>query len=88
MCENPVTRIHKGLPEGYALQRGPGPEYRWCAMRITPTEYCLPDPDRPGIYLSFPSVEDGLAWFAVAFGAAGADNARRNVGRPHVLAAP
>ena len=64
MCENPVTRIHKGLPEDYVLQRGPAPDYRWFAMRIAPTEYCLPDPDRPGTYLSFATAEEGVVWFA------------------------
>jgi hypothetical protein len=69
MCENPVTQIHKGLPEGYVLQRGPAPDYRWLAMRVTPTAYCLPDPVHPGSYLSFATVEEGLAWFETAFAA-------------------
>ncbi len=64
MCENPITRIHKGLPDGYVLQRGPGPEYRWFAVRVAPTEYCLPDLERPGTYLSFATVAEGVAWFA------------------------
>lgn len=67
MCENPVTRIQKGLPEGFVLQRGPAPEYRWFAIRVAPTAYCLPDPDRPGTDLSFATIEEGLAWFAAEF---------------------
>lgn len=85
MCENPVTRVQKGLPEGYVLQRGPGPEYRWYAMRIAPTAYCLPDPDRPGTYLSFTTIEEGLAWFAAEFVAGyetGQDGGRQRVGSP------
>lgn len=78
MCENPVTQIHKGLPEGYVLQRGPAPDYRWFAMRLTPTAYCLPDPDHPGTYLSFATAEEGQAWFAVEF--AGSDMERHEVG--------
>jgi hypothetical protein len=68
MCENPITRVHTGLPEGYVLQRGPGPVYRWYAMRTTPTEYCLPDPDHPGADLCFATVEEGQAWFAIQYG--------------------
>lgn len=65
MCENPITRVHEGLPEGFVLQRGPAPDYRWYAKRVWPTEYCLPDPDRPGEDLSFATVEEGIVWFAV-----------------------
>lgn len=64
MCENPVTRVHEGLPEGFALQRGPAPDYRWYAKRVGPTEYCLPDPNRPGEDLSFATILEGIAWFA------------------------
>lgn len=64
MCEHTVTRVRVGMPMGYALQLGPGPAYRWYAMRIEPTEYCLPDPERPGGYLSFATAEEGQAWFA------------------------
>jgi hypothetical protein len=64
MCENPVTRVRTGLPRGYALKRGPAPTYRWYAVCIEPTEYCLPDPDSRGDYLSFATVEEGQAWFA------------------------
>lgn len=83
MCENPVTRVHKDLPAGYALQRGPAPEYRWFAMRVAPTEYCLPDPDCPGTYLSFVTIEEGVAWFATRT-SAGDDE--RALGRPAVTA--
>lgn len=69
MCENPNTRVYEGLPEGYALQRGPAPDYRWYAKRVAPTEYCLSDPDRPGEDLSFATVQDGVAWFAARSGA-------------------
>jgi hypothetical protein len=69
MCENPVTRVHEGLPAGYVLQRGPAPEYRWFAMRLAPTEYCLPDPDSPGSELSFATLAEGQAWFAERFNA-------------------
>ena len=68
MCENPVTRIHEGLPEGYALQRGPAPEYRWYARRVSPTEYCLTNPDHPGEDLSFATIQEGIAWFAARSG--------------------
>lgn len=68
MCENPVTRVHEGLPKGYALQRGPAPEYRWYAKRVSPTEYCLPDPDHPGEDLSFATIQEGIAWFAARSG--------------------
>lgn len=75
MCENPVTRVHEGLPQGYVLQRGPAPEYRWFALCVAPTEYCLPDPACPGSYLSFATVEEGVAWFAVRAAAGDRDRA-------------
>lgn len=64
MCENPVTRVSAGLPRGYALQRGPAPDYRWYAKRISPTEYCLVNPDSPNEDLSFATLDEGIAWFA------------------------
>lgn len=68
MSGHSVTRVQTGLPDGFALERGPAPEYRWIALRTAPTEYCLRDPDQPGQYLSFATIEEGQAWFATQFG--------------------